>query len=1240
MPDFVHLHNHTQFSLLDGASSISKLYKKAVGDNQKAIAITDHGNMFGVFQFVAESLKYNKDGKQVIKPIIGCEFYMAEDRLRKSFTKEDKDKRYHQLLLAKNVTGYNNLSKLCSLGYLEGLYSKWPRIDKALVAQYSEGLIATSCCLGAIIPKTFESKGEEAAEKELQWWLDVFGEDFYIELQRHDLPQQEKLNEVLIKFAHKYQIKMICTNDSHYIDQKDSDAHDILLCVNMNEKKSTPIAKDYGDEEMSHRDTRFGFPNDKFYFKTQKEMNELFYDVPESLDNTMEIVSKIDVINLKKDILLPNFPIPEKFKIHTQSFREDEKTLLLPEMLNQWEYLKDITYLGAKTKYETITPAIQERLDFELGTIRKMGFAGYFLIVADFIKAGKDLGVIVGPGRGSAAGSAVAYCIGITNIDPIKYDLLFERFLNPDRKSMPDIDTDFDDEGRQKVIDYVVEKYGKEKVAQIVTYGKMAAKMSVKDVARVMELSPDESNGLTKLFPSKPIGINLKQILHDKIEGVEEVIEIEDPDADNEAETEPENKDVVVIRREEVENVLKLREYYNDQNSPYGEVLRQAEMLEGSVRSTGVHAAGIIIAPKDLVEILPIATSKDSELYLTQFDGKVVEDSGVIKMDFLGLKTLSIIKKAVELIKMNHGVEIDVDTLPLDDIKTYELYQRGDTLGTFQFESPGMQKYLKELKPDKFEDLIAMNALYRPGPMEYIPLYIKRKHGLEEVIYDIPELEDYLKDTYGITVYQEQVMLLSQSLAGFSKGKADELRKAMGKKNLNDIMKLKDLFISGVKEKQLDVEKCEKIWKDWEAFASYAFNKSHSTCYALVAYQTAYLKAHYTAEYMAAVLSNNSNNLEKLAYMMEECKRMKIKVLGPDVNESLMDFSVNKNGEIRFGLCAVKGVGEGPAENIIEERTNNGEFKSIFDLTSRCNLKVLNKRTLEALVKGGGFDFDKTIHKAQLIEPINGVMALDLVLKYGASIQENKNSNQNSLFGEGNSFNNTLPRLPKVEPYSIIKECEYEKEMIGIFIKKHPIDTYKCEYKFVVNTELSEIQDLPTLSKKSNILVGGLVLKSDTFLSKKDVRTMKFTLQDYNSQYDFFISKETLNNYANFINVDDFVVIKLSVSKSKFAKVDDDKLYMNVVSIQKLEDMNRLYFKSLSIKISVNKLDSVMVDNLFELFNKYPGDKKIEFLIIDPEKKYKIDLFSIDQKVNICNDFIADLDQLDLIYEVKLNSFN
>ncbi|MFN8310212.1 MAG: DNA polymerase III subunit alpha, partial [Chitinophagales bacterium] len=806
MSEFLHLHNHTQYSLLDGAADIKSLYKKAAADGMKGMAITDHGNMFGVFQFVAEAANHKTPDGQPLKPIVGCEFYLVENRHKNKFGGGEKDRRNHQLLLAKNAQGYKNLVKLCSTGYIEGLYGKYPRIDKELIVQYHEGLIATTCCLGAEVPQTILRKGEEEGEQCFKWWLDLFGDDYYVEIQRHGMEEQERVNQVLIKFARKYNVPIIASNDSHYVDQKDFNAHDILLCINTGEKQATPALREFSDDDVNIKGKRFAFFNDQFYFKTSAEMQTLFKDIPEATVNPTRILEKVEHLKLKQDIMLPHYQLPEGFT-------------------DQDEYLKHLTMLGAQQRYSVMTPEIEERLNFELFTIKSMGFAGYFLIVQDFINHGKDIGVFVGPGRGSAAGSVVAYCIGITNIDPIKYNLLFERFLNPDRKSMPDIDTDFDDEGRDKVIRYVVDKYGKQQVAQIITYGTMAAKMSIKDVARVMDLPLPESNMLANLVPNKP-GTSLNRVLFAPMEGAGSL------------------KDKENYNSDDMDHIKRLREIHAGSDLQ-ATVLKEAASLEGSVRNTGIHAAGIIIAPTDLTNILPVATAKDSDLWVTQFEGTIIEDAGVIKMDFLGLKTLTIIRDALRMIKENHGVEIDIDNLPLDDALTYQLYQRGETNATFQFESPGMQKYLRELKPDKFEDLIAMNALYRPGPMEYIPNFVKRKHGLEKITYDLPEMEEYLQDTYGITVYQEQVMLLSQKLGDFTKGDADTLRKAMGKKQLSVLDKMKGKFMEKATAKGFDQKILDKIWSDWQQFAQYAFNKSHATCYAFVAYQTAYLKAHY-----------------------------------------------------------------------------------------------------------------------------------------------------------------------------------------------------------------------------------------------------------------------------------------------------------------------------------------------------------------------------------------------------------
>ncbi|MDC3209777.1 DNA polymerase III subunit alpha, partial [Chitinophagales bacterium] len=911
MPDFSHLHCHTQFSLLDGAASIPGMITKAKADGQTAVAITDHGNMFGAFKFVAEAKK------QGIKPIIGCEFYVVEDRFQKSFTKEKRDKRYHQLLLAKNEVGYQNLSKLCSLGYIDGLYSKWPRVDKELIKQYSEGLIATSCCIGAEVPQAIIHKGEEAAEKIFLEWLDIFGEDYFIELQRHNIENldgtgisQEDVNQVLMKWSDKYKVTAIATNDSHYVEEEDSNAHDILLCVNTGELQETPVGK---GANFGKRGTRFGFPNEQFFFKTKNQMEQLFSDIPQVLDNTQIIVDKINTPQLERDILLPNFVMPEQFS-------------------SQDDYLRHITFEGARRRYGEISALVEERINFELSVIKDSGYPGYFLIVQDFTKAAREMGVSVGPGRGSAAGSVVAYCIGITNVDPIKYDLLFERFLNPERVSMPDIDIDFDDEGRQKVIDFVVDKYGKNQVAQIITYGSMAAKMSLRDVGRVLDVPLSEVNQVSKVFPDH-LSATLNKVLADG--GVD--------------------KKLAGKLNGEQKNAAEEFRKLAAGKGKVGEMITEAKKLEGSIRSTGVHACGVIITPDDITKYLPMTVAKDSDLLLTQFDNSVVEKAGLLKMDFLGLKTLTIIKDAITIIKNRHGVVINQDDIPLDDIKTFELFQKGMTNGIFQFESPGMKKHLRALKPDKFEDIIAMNALYRPGPMEYIPNYIARKHGKEKITYDIPVMEEKLKETYGITVYQEQVMLLSQLLAGFSKGQADSLRKAMGKKIKAMMDDLYPKFVDGCITNGHDKNAVEKVWKDWEAFAEYAFNKSHSTCYAVVAFQTAYLKANYPAEFMAAVLGHNMNDIKKVTFFMEECKRIKIPVLGPDVNESFKKFTVNKNGKIRFALSAIKGVGGAAVDAIIEER-ENGDYKDIFDFTSRVNLRAVNKKSMESMAIAGAFD--------------------------------------------------------------------------------------------------------------------------------------------------------------------------------------------------------------------------------------------------------------------------------------------
>ena len=1163
--NFSHLHVHTQFSLLDGAADISSLYKKAVNDNMRALAITDHGNMFGVFKFVAEAAKHNTpDNPNKIKPIVGCEFYVVDNRHKHQFTKDDKDKRYHQLLLAKDAEGYKNLVKLCSLGYMEGLYGKYPRIDKELVLQYHKGLIATTCCLGASVPQAILKKGEDEGEKEFKWWLDIFGEDYYVELQRHDIPEQNKVNEVLLRLAQKHNVKIIASNDSHYVDQADSNAHDILLCLNTGEKQSTPSMKDFGDDDStSSKGKRFAFYNDQFYFKTTDEMTQLFSDLPQAIDNTNEIVDKIVPLKLKQDIMLPNFQIPTTF-------------------LTQDDYLHHLTFTGAKKRYIDISPEVEERLNFELNTIKIMGFAGYFLIVADFINHGKDIGVFIGPGRGSAAGSAVAYCIGITNIDPIKYNLLFERFLNPDRKSMPDIDTDFDDQGRQKVIDYVVEKYGKNQVAQIVTYGTMAAKMSIKDVARVLDLPLQDSNMLAKLVPDKP-GIELKRVLKAPMTGVASLEEKEG------------------LTKEDLEDVKKLRAVLAG-NDLQARVLKEALILEGSVRGTGIHASAIIIAPKDLTEIVPIASSKETELYITQYDGRVIEDAGVIKMDFLGLKTLTIIRDALILIKENHGLDLVIDDIPLDDLKTFELYQHGDTNGTFQFESAGMQKHLINLKPDKFADLIAMNALYRPGPIEYIPNFIARKHGREPITYDVPEMEEFLSDTYGITVYQEQVMLLSQKLAGFSKGDADVLRKAMGKKDRYTLDKMKGQFIAGATAKGLPAAKLEKIWTDWEKFAQYAFNKSHSTCYAFVAYQTAYLKAHYPGEYMASVLTHNLSNIDKITFFMDECKRMGVPVLGPDVNESKYQFAVNKSGQIRFGMGAVKGVGEAAVVSIVDDRSANGPYKSVFDLVRRINLRAANKKTFESLAYAGGLDsFD--IHRATYFftEGNDNINFLEKVIRYGNSHQEGINSAQVSLFGEESEVDMPEPKIPVCEVWNNLEQLKNEKEVVGFFISGHPLDTYKLEIDNFCYHSVNDIKKIEE-NKNRELVFGGIVTNVHNGVTKTGNPWGKITVEDYRESAELAFFGEDYVKFRSYMVTGLFLYVKGKIAE-RFR--NSGNFEFKVSNIQLLSELRDKLTKSITVSLPIKDLSEEFITKFNEILTTnseaQPRNCTLKFKVYDEE---------------------------------------
>ena len=1174
MPEFSHLHVHTQYSLLDGAADISKLLSKAKADNMKAVAITDHGNMFGVFKFVAEAAKHK------VKPIVGCEFYVVEDHTKHQFTKDKKDKRYHQLLLAKNPKGYQNLSKLCSLGFTEGLYGKYPRISKELVEKYHEGLIATTCCLGAEVPQAILTKGEKEAEDIFEWWYNLFGEDYYIEMQRHSLDEQDKVNQVLLRFAQKYQVKIICSNDSHYVDVEDAGAHDILLCVNTGDLQKTPLATD----EESGKGFRFGFPNNQFFFKTQKEMETLFFDLPQALDNTNEIVDKVEILDLKKDILLPNFQVPAEFS-------------------NQDEYLKHLSWEGARRRYSEITPEIEERINFELFTIQSMGFAGYFLIVSDFIRAGRDLGVYVGPGRGSAAGSVVAYCIGITNIDPIKYKLLFERFLNPDRKSMPDIDTDFDDAGRAKVIDYVVNKYGRNQVAQIITFGTMAAKMSIKDVARVLDLPLSEANMLAKMVPERP-GIELNRVMKAPLDGEKSLKEKEG------------------LNNDELENVKKLREIAKGDDL-LAKVLKEAVALEGSVRSTGIHAAGIIIAPSDLSEIIPVATSKETDLLITQFEGTLIESAGVIKMDFLGLKNLTILKDALGLIKKQEGLELVLDDLPLDDVPTLELFQRGETNGIFQFESPGMQANIIRLKPDKFEDLIAMNALYRPGPLAYIPNYIARKHGREPVTYDLPVMAEILEETYGITVYQEQVMLLSQKLAGFTKGEADTLRKAMGKKQKEVLDKMKSRFVEGCQTNGHPKPICEKIWTDWEAFAQYAFNKSHSTCYALVAFQTAYLKAHYPAQYMAAVLTNSQNAIDRITFFIQECRKMGLTVLGPDINDSEIQFSVNKEGKIRFGLGAIKGLGEKAVESILEERNSAGNFTSVYDFIRRNNSRTVSKKSIEVLVQSGAFDGFMEFTRGQYfaVYPNEKSTGIERLIKYGNDFQNEQFSSQQSLFAGTITASLAEPPLPTLDPWTSTVKLQMEKEVIGFYISGHPLDTYSREVESFCDHSLVSLGEPGTKSFHS----AGIVIEAAHRISKTGKSFGTFTLEDYSGTQSFTLFSEDYLKFKHFLEPGLLLYIK---GKKAPRFRGSEELESKIEQIQLLSEISEKMGKMIRFSTEIRNLNEAWIENLEAVFQQYPGNCSIKIQFIDSESQISLDMYSKKYRVSPDSGLMEKLEEI------------
>ncbi len=1161
MQNFTHLHVHTQYSILDGASNIRNLIAKAKGDGMTALAITDHGNMFGVKEF------FNEARSQKIKPIIGCEVYVAENS---RFEKTGKDDRsgYHLILLAKNHTGYKNLVKLVSMSYTEGFYYK-PRIDKELLWKFREGLIVCSACLGGELPQVIMNKGESEAERVALEYKKYFGEDYYLELQRHPsgdpkidkdvLENQNKVNSILVKLAEKTDIKLIVSNDVHFINDIDAGAHDRLICLNTGKELDDPDRMRYTRQE---------------YLKSVTEMYALFSDIPAALENTMEIAAKVEEYDLNHLPIMPDFPIPEGFS-------------------NEDQYLAHLTYEGAKKRYKVISDKIRERIDFELSVVKKMGFPGYFLIVQDFLNAAREMGVSVGPGRGSAAGSVVAYCNYITDIDPIRYNLLFERFLNPDRISMPDIDIDFDEEGRDLVLNYVVKKYGKDRVAQIITFGTMAARMAIRDVARVQKLPLPQADKLAKLVPERA-GTTLKMAYKE---------------------------------------VKELSEARKNGEEDIKQTLQYAETLEGSVRHTGLHACGIIISGNELTEHIPVCTSKDTKLLVTQYDGNHVESVGMLKMDFLGLKTLSIIKDAIETIKKSKNEDIDFDSIGLEDAKTYELFARGETTAIFQFESAGMKKHLRDLKPNRFEDLIAMNALYRPGPMEYIPTFIKRKHGREEISYEVPVMEKLLQDTYGITVYQEQVMLLSQEMAGFSGGQADSLRKAMGKKKKAEMDKLRELFTEGCLKNGYEEKIVKKIWADWEAFAQYAFNKSHSTCYAMIAYQTAWLKAQYPAEFMAAVLSRNISDIKKITVFMDECRRMGIEVLGPDINDSELKFTVNKEGNIRFGLGAIKGVGESAVEKIIEERLKNGPFKDIFDFAERVNLHAVNKRAVEALAAAGAYDEFSEISRHQFFATdLKGTTFIESLIRYGGKIQADKITPQGNLFGDDSGLIYPKPEIPKVAEWTKVEKLNRERELIGIFLSAHPLDDFRLEIENLTTHSLTDLHDLDEL-KNREIIIAGIVNNVKEAYTKKGNPFGRMTLEDYRNSWELTLFGKDYITYKNYFVKDCPLLIKGKIQPKFY---NEDELELKIKSMSLLSDAREDLIKSISLDIPLSFINKDSIEKLGELAENNKGDITMKFRLVEREDNMAVSMFSRSKRISLSKEVLNFLEKHPDI-EIRLN---
>ena len=1178
---FSHLHCHSSYSILQAKCDVPDLIAKAVEYKMPAVALTDTGNMYGAYKFVREAIKND------IKPIVGCELFLTVDHKIRKFTKENPDRRSTVVFIAKHRAGYHNLSKLSSQAFIDGLYAGCPRIDKELILEHKEGLIATTGGLTAEIPNLILNVGENQAEEAFQWWHQTFGEDFYVELFRHGLDEEEHVNQVLLGFSRKYGVKYFASNNVYYSTKEDAVSHDILLCVKDGVLKETPIGRGRG--------YRYGFPNDEFYFKSQDEMKDLFKDLPEAIATTQEIIDKVVIYDLKRDVLLPAFDIPKEF-IHPEDELDGGKR-------GENAFLRHLTYQGAEKRYAEITDEIRERLDFELMTIEKTGYPGYFLIVQDFTTEARNMGVSVGPGRGSAAGSAVAYCTAITNVDPIAYDLLFERFLNPDRVSLPDIDIDFDDEGRGRIINFVVEKYGQGQVAQIITYGTMAAKSSIRDAARVMNLPLHEADRIAKLVPDTS--------LH-------KVFNL------------PEEKLKEKLNADQMQMAIQLQSIAKGSDLA-ADTLNQAIALEGSVRNTGIHACGVIITPSDIREHLPMTTAKDSDLLVTQFDNSVVEDAGLLKMDFLGLKTLSIIKDAIKLIKIKHDVDIDPDEIPLDDELTYELYQKGSTNGTFQFESPGMQKHLRALKPDKFADLIAMNALYRPGPLEYIPNFIARKHGREEIVYDLDGMEDYLAETYGITVYQEQVMRLSQKLAGFSKGDADMLRKAMGKKIFSLLEKMKPKFIDGCTERGHDPKVADKVWKDWEAFAAYAFNKSHSTCYSIVAFHTAYLKAHYPAEYMASVMTHNMNDIKKVTFFMEECKRMHLTVLGPDINESAYKFNVNPKGEIRFGLGAIKGVGEGAVENIVNERAENGYFNSIYSVTKRVELRSVNKRTLENLALAGAFDSFEGEHRAMYFYELKeGYTFLNKAIRYGNAYQESLDAPPD-LFGSVEGVELPEPPMPMCDEWVRLDLLAREKQVVGIYISGHPLDDYAFEIRHNCNHSIEKFKDLEVI-KNRDLSLAGIISDVQHRIDKNGNPYGVVTIEDFTDSKEFMLFREDYMKFKMMLVQGAFVYVKARVQPRRWG----DQLEIKITGINLLSEVLEKLTKSITLRVNLFDIDEEFTKNFKYILEEHKGNHQLKLNVFDPDETVSLEMLSRTHKVKITKQLIQDIGTL-IDVQYKLN---